>query len=145
MKIWLEESYDYTAEVLEAIESVPEAERFPCVCLDPTLVFTDDVDESDDKAITSFTRDELLEIGRSCDYKILRRLGRVLTRLTVSSILSIQLLSILHARSMENTIFRLLSAIEKAKFGRSRLIIYPNFARAKPVTSPSVSFSALND
>jgi hypothetical protein len=46
------------------------------------LVFTDKADESDDKAITSFTRDELLEIGRSCDYKILRRLGRVLTRLT---------------------------------------------------------------
>jgi hypothetical protein len=79
MKIWLEESYDYTAEVLEAISSVPEAERFPCVCLDPTLAFTED---EDGKAITSFTRDELLEIGRSCDYRILRRLGRVLTRLT---------------------------------------------------------------
>jgi hypothetical protein len=52
--------------------------------LDPTLVFTrasGDTDE-DDKAITSFRRDELLEIGRSCDYRILRRLGRVLTRLT---------------------------------------------------------------
>jgi hypothetical protein len=29
-----------------------------------------------------FNRDELLEIGRSCDYRILRRLGRILTRLT---------------------------------------------------------------
>lgn len=85
MKIWLEESYDYTADVTEAIESVPEAERFPCVFLDPTLVFTREGDNEDDesnKAITDFQRDELLEIGRSCDYKILRRLGRVLTRLT---------------------------------------------------------------
>lgn len=40
MKSWLEESYDYTAEVTEAIESVPEAERFPCLFLDPTLNFT---------------------------------------------------------------------------------------------------------
>ena len=79
VKIWLDESYDYTADVLEAISAVPEAERFPCVCLDPTLAFTED---EDGKAITSFTRDELLEIGRSCDYRILRRLGRVLTRLT---------------------------------------------------------------
>lgn len=76
-----------TAEVLEAIESVPEADCFPCVCLDPTLLFTratgDDEDGlPDDKAISSFTRDELLEIGRSCDYRILRRLGRVLTRLS---------------------------------------------------------------
>jgi hypothetical protein len=86
MKTWLEESYDYTAEVTEAIESVPEAERFPCLFLDPTLNFTRERDVSaeadDDGPITSFQRDELLEIGRSCDYRILRRLGRVLTRLT---------------------------------------------------------------
>ena len=36
----------------------------------------------DNRPITSFTLDELLEIGRSCDPKILRRLGRCLTRLT---------------------------------------------------------------
>ncbi|OCL07617.1 hypothetical protein AOQ84DRAFT_341604 [Glonium stellatum] len=88
MKSWLEESYDYTAEVIEAIESVPESLRFPCVLLDPTLAFIralDDEDsevEEDSRPITEFRRDELLEIGRSCDYKILRRLGRVLTRLT---------------------------------------------------------------
>ena len=84
MKNWLEESYDYTAEVLESIESVPAEQRYPCVFLDPTLVFDRETDNTneDDKAITSFRRDELLEIGRSCDYKILRRLGRVLTRLT---------------------------------------------------------------
>ena len=56
-------------------------------CLDPTLTFvraeTDDNDgESENRPITSFRRDELLEIGRSCDWRILRRLGRVLTRLT---------------------------------------------------------------
>ncbi|KAE8449167.1 hypothetical protein EG329_008551 [Mollisiaceae sp. DMI_Dod_QoI] len=83
MKVWLEESYDYTAEVLDTIESVQQAERFPCVCLDPTLSFTRVADgDEDDKPITEFQRDELLEIGRSCDYKILRRLGRVMTRLT---------------------------------------------------------------
>ena len=32
MKIWLEESYDYTAEVLNMISEVPELQRFPCVC-----------------------------------------------------------------------------------------------------------------
>ena len=86
MKIWLEESYDYLTEVLETIDSVPKEQRFPCVCLDPTEIFKrdvgDDEDDAEDKPITTFRRDELLEIGRSCDYRILRRLGRVLTRLT---------------------------------------------------------------
>lgn len=87
MKVWLEESYDYTAEILEAVERVPQTLRFPCVCLDPTLAFktagdAHDEDEDANKAITEFRRDELLEIGRSCDWRILRRLGTVLTRLT---------------------------------------------------------------
>ncbi|CAM6111704.1 unnamed protein product [Calypogeia fissa] len=87
MKAWLEESYDFTVEVREMLKAVPETERFPCVCLDPTLSFVksgDDIDNSDEnnKPITEFRRDELLEIGRSCDFKILRRLGRILTRLT---------------------------------------------------------------
>ncbi|KAK1634128.1 dihydroxyacid dehydratase [Colletotrichum phormii] len=88
MKGWLEESYDYAAEILEAIEKVPEHQRYPCVFFDPTEQFqssTDDNDEdanADKRAITEFTREELLEIGRSCDNRILRRLGRVLTRLT---------------------------------------------------------------
>lgn len=87
MKAWLEESYDYSAEVRDIINGVPEKDRFPCVCLDPTLSFVlpdanlDDDGESN-KPITVFRRDELLEIGRSCDFKILRRLGRILTRLT---------------------------------------------------------------
>ncbi|QKX55088.1 uncharacterized protein TRUGW13939_02180 [Talaromyces rugulosus] len=87
MKAWLEESYDFAAQIQETIETVPEEARFPCVYLDPTLKFeradsnTDD-DEDANRAITEFKRDELLEIGRSCDYKILRRLGRILTRLT---------------------------------------------------------------
>ena len=84
MKTWLAESYDYSAEVQEAIESIPEDQRYPCVYLDPTLAFTKatDVEDEEARAITSFRRDELLEIGRSCDYRILRRLGRVLTRLS---------------------------------------------------------------
>lgn len=86
MKMWLEESYDYTAEVLELIESVPEAERFPCVYLDPTLSFADRGGDTEAAHstynATAFKRDELLEIGRSCDYRTQRRLGRVLTQLT---------------------------------------------------------------
>jgi hypothetical protein len=92
MRAWLEESYDYAAEIQELINSVPQEERFPCVCLDPTLSFArpdadvhdknDDDDGESNKPLTAFRRDELLEIGRSCDYKILRRLGRILTRLT---------------------------------------------------------------
>ncbi|KAF2831837.1 hypothetical protein CC86DRAFT_462261 [Ophiobolus disseminans] len=88
MKNWLEESYDHAAEILETLESVPHDQRFPCVFLDPTIEFCqaqrkgdDDADE-DNRPITALRRDELLEIGRSCDGRILRRLGRVLTRLT---------------------------------------------------------------
>lgn len=93
MKNWLEESYDYAAEILETLNEVREADRFPCVFLDPTIEFkpakgrkekeTDDEENSeDDRSITAFRRDELLEIGRSCDGRILRRLGKVLTRIT---------------------------------------------------------------
>jgi hypothetical protein len=89
MKNWLAESYDYSAEVQETIELVPEAQRFPCVYLDPTLAFIRPSgadaaadDDEDDRPIAEFRRDELLEIGRSCDQRVLRRLGRVLTRLT---------------------------------------------------------------
>ncbi|KAI0602057.1 hypothetical protein F4775DRAFT_603641 [Biscogniauxia sp. FL1348] len=90
MKVWLEESYDYKAEINSMISEVAQEDRYPCVFLDPTEDWSAPRDEEDDtshddqagRPITSFTRDELLEIGRSCDYRILRRLGRVLTRLT---------------------------------------------------------------
>ncbi|GKT59890.1 dihydroxyacid dehydratase [Colletotrichum tofieldiae] len=104
MKTWLEESYDYAAEIQEVIGKVPEAQRFPCVFLDPTESFQavniradgkgnvedetrdgdgdEDEESADEPVNTAFTRDELLEIGRSCDYRVLRRLGKVLTRLT---------------------------------------------------------------
>ena len=87
MKNWLAESYDYTAEVLEIISTVPVDQLFPCVFLDPTLRFekSNDAEANDSRPITAFTRDELLEIGRSCDYRILRRLGRVLTRLSFAN------------------------------------------------------------
>ncbi|KAH7073148.1 hypothetical protein FB567DRAFT_537168 [Paraphoma chrysanthemicola] len=90
MKKWLEESYDYASEIMGAIGSVPENQRFPCVLLDPTITFqrmrsTDQESGSNDDAdrpITTLRRDELLEIGRSCDGRILHRLSKVLTRLT---------------------------------------------------------------
>ncbi|KAJ9144044.1 Dihydroxyacid dehydratase [Pleurostoma richardsiae] len=89
MKQWLEESYNYETEILEAIQGVAAEDRYPCVFLDPTEVFS--APEGAEAAGGSgtakagrfgFTRDELLEIGRSCDYRVLQRLGRVLTRLT---------------------------------------------------------------
>ncbi|KAK2761022.1 dihydroxyacid dehydratase [Colletotrichum kahawae] len=88
MKIWLEESYDYAAEILQIVSQVLNEERYPCVFLDPTENFTNEsgkdhqVETSGKQGVAGFTRDELLEIGRSCDSRILRRLGRVLTRLT---------------------------------------------------------------
>lgn len=86
MQSWLAESYNYAAEIAAMIEGVPESERFPCVFLDPTQDWTFPRDETEDDLeclnITSFTREQLLEIGRSCDSKILCRLGTVLTRLT---------------------------------------------------------------
>lgn len=97
LKAWLEESYNYTTEIVDTIRAVPKDERFPCVYLDPTVDFGlaseengtegnivagDGDNEDEKKQIKWFTRDELLEIGRSCDFRILRRLGKVLTRLT---------------------------------------------------------------
>ncbi|KAE8418616.1 hypothetical protein BDV36DRAFT_253846 [Aspergillus pseudocaelatus] len=88
MTEWLEASYDYSGEVAELISSVPEADRFPCVCFDPTLSFKHSNPINKERAqqeaadITKFTRAELLEIGRSCHPDILRRLGGVLTQLT---------------------------------------------------------------
>jgi len=88
MKNWLEESYDFSAEILDTIEAVRAEQRFPCVYLDPTIEFLpaktkgDKAEEDDDRRITAFRRDELLEIGRSCDRRILRRLGKILTQLT---------------------------------------------------------------
>jgi hypothetical protein len=91
MKNWLEESYDYAADILETLENTPENQRFPCVFLDPTIEFglarkkgeeEDEEEVGDNCPVTAFRRDELLEIGRSCDGRILRRLGKVLTRIT---------------------------------------------------------------
>ncbi|KAH6843337.1 hypothetical protein B0I37DRAFT_418447 [Chaetomium sp. MPI-CAGE-AT-0009] len=83
LKKWLEESYDAAGEIVEMIGAVPEESRYPCVFLDPTVRFAPAENaEDDERNSMEFTRDELLEIGRSCDYRILRRLGRILTRLT---------------------------------------------------------------
>ncbi|KAJ5815564.1 hypothetical protein N7474_007341 [Penicillium riverlandense] len=81
MKTWLENSYDYTEEVLAIINAVDESEQFPCVFLDPTLQFAS-TSEDGDEPISALTRADLLEIGRSCNAPILRRVGRVLTQLT---------------------------------------------------------------
>ncbi|KAF4969408.1 hypothetical protein FSARC_3338, partial [Fusarium sarcochroum] len=85
MKTWLEESYNYAAEIQVLISAVPKNERFPVVFLDPTedfAVTSSGNDDEDNRPLSEFTCAELLEIGRSCDYRILRRLGKVLTRLS---------------------------------------------------------------
>ncbi|SPO06247.1 uncharacterized protein DNG_08936 [Cephalotrichum gorgonifer] len=82
---WLAESYDFTAEITKLIRGVKEESQFPCVYLDPTQDFTSKGatgDGADTRPLNEFTRDELLEIGRSCDYRVLQRLGKVLTRLS---------------------------------------------------------------
>jgi hypothetical protein len=88
MTAWLDESYNFREAIAALIRTVPDAEQFPCVYLDPTQDFSSIVDDADDSGTadirdpTKFTRAELLEIGRSCDPRILRRLGKVLTRLS---------------------------------------------------------------
>ncbi|KAL4984192.1 hypothetical protein BDW68DRAFT_21306 [Aspergillus falconensis] len=80
MERWLDESYDFSAEIQAITDNVSEADRFPCVFLDPTMRFAGD--SADHESLESLSRGDLLEISRSCDPRILRRLGRVLTRLT---------------------------------------------------------------
>jgi hypothetical protein len=92
MKSWLEESYDYASEIKDTVDKVLDHQRFPCVYLDPTINFAtarargekveDNDEEESDPPLSAFRRDELLEIGRSCDGRILKRLGKVLTRIT---------------------------------------------------------------
>ncbi|KAH6609912.1 dihydroxyacid dehydratase [Trichoderma cornu-damae] len=86
MKTWLAESYNYADEIEAMIGAVAPQDRFPLLFLDPTadFGFVEDV-EGERRRLQDFTRAELLEIGRSCDHKILRRLGKVLTRLTFVS------------------------------------------------------------
>ncbi|KAJ2971322.1 hypothetical protein NUW58_g9448 [Xylaria curta] len=90
MRLWLAESYNYETEIMSIIKHVAPEDHYPCVFLDPTEDWSaakkekknEEEGETSTRAPENFTRDELLEIGRSCDYRILRRLGRALTRLT---------------------------------------------------------------
>ncbi|KAI1429714.1 hypothetical protein F5Y12DRAFT_332005 [Xylaria sp. FL1777] len=86
MKEWLAESYNYEADIISILEQVAPEDRYPCVFFDPTEDWSTSEGEGNDKTSTQglgqFTRADLLEIGRSCDYRILRQLGQVLTRLT---------------------------------------------------------------
>ena len=143
MKEWLEESYDYTVEVQEAIANVPESQRFPCVCLDPTLTFVqsetvEGEDDTGNKPITSFRRDELLEIGRSCDWRILRRLGRVLTRLTF--IESEDQMPAHIAKTSEANVPRIPMALASKEYGRRfwsivlHIVVPGTMLSARPAT-----------
>lgn len=61
-------------------------------------------------------RSELLEISRSCDYKILRRLGKVLTRL--SYVESENMLPSHIKRSDQMQVLRIPLAMMQPKYGR---------------------------
>ncbi|KAK7931346.1 hypothetical protein PG985_002058 [Apiospora marii] len=88
---WLEESYNFSADIEATVQEVAEEDRFPCVFLDPTQVWSSGTgqpsheDDDQDTNMATLTRADLLEIGRSCHPKILRRLGWVLTRLSYVS------------------------------------------------------------
>ncbi|KAJ5336598.1 hypothetical protein MYU51_005593 [Penicillium brevicompactum] len=85
MKTWLEESYDFAGDIVATINRVPDSEKYPCVFLDPTLDFSGTPNESaqSTQPLSDMTRADLLEIGRSCDRSILRKLGTILSRLTI--------------------------------------------------------------
>ncbi|KAJ5864761.1 uncharacterized protein N7529_006677 [Penicillium soppii] len=86
MKSWLEESYDFAGEIASIIDSVSDAERYPCVFLDPTLSFSHAESGTEcgkDHFVSELTRADLLEIGRSCNPATLKRLGSILTQLTI--------------------------------------------------------------
>ncbi|KAK8084912.1 hypothetical protein PG997_006183 [Apiospora hydei] len=110
------------AEIEAIIQEVVDEDRFPCVFLDPTQVWTAGTDkttqgvENEDANMATWTRADLLEIGRSCHPKILRRLGRALTRLSyVSSANEMPE----HVRDMpQNELIRIPLALAKAKYQR---------------------------
>ncbi|KAJ6009252.1 hypothetical protein N7522_004268 [Penicillium canescens] len=85
MKKWLEESYDFAQDIMSDINDVPEEDRYPCVLLDPTLSFgrTNTGSKDSPSSTSGLTRADLLEIGRSCNVHILRRVGTILTQMTV--------------------------------------------------------------
>lgn len=83
LREWLAELYDFSGEVMARIEGVGAEDLFPCVYIDPTQGVTpEEVGGEDVRAVGDFTREELLEIGRSCKPHVLRRLGKVLSRLS---------------------------------------------------------------
>jgi hypothetical protein len=153
MKNWLEESYDYATEILDTLDKVPKHQQFPCVFLDPTIDFApisagksgdqDNEDDEDDRPENSFGRDELLEIGRSCDGRILRRLGKVLTRLTyVESMAELPA----HIAATSNTeVPKIPTALASGEFGWSfwKILLHVVVPGTMLAARPSVVLAAL--
>lgn len=83
MQKWLEQSYDYSRTIQKEVAQVPAEHQYPLVYLDPTTNFANGNPNQANGDLRKFERAELLEIGRSCDGTVLRRLGKVLTQLTV--------------------------------------------------------------
>ncbi|KAJ6260546.1 hypothetical protein Dda_4772 [Drechslerella dactyloides] len=74
MKVWLEESYNQTKEIERIIAEVPPEKAYPAVCIDPTEAGVGPM---------HWARGDLLEIARSCHKSVLKRLGKVLTKLVL--------------------------------------------------------------
>lgn len=85
MREWLEESYDFAAEIVSTIDNVPATEKYPCVFLDPTLRFAHaeaNTEGKEDLTVSDLARVKLLDIGRTCNPGTLKRIGSILTQLT---------------------------------------------------------------
>ncbi|TGJ88550.1 hypothetical protein E0Z10_g169 [Xylaria hypoxylon] len=147
MKVWLDESYNYEAEIMSTLEQVAPEDRYPCVFLDPTEDWSAPKGEETDEASTQgpgqFTRAELLEIGRSCDHRILRRLGRVLTRLTyVDSEDSMPA----HIKAASTEVPRMPLALAQPKYNRVlwKILLHLVYPGTKLAERPAALVAALS-
>ncbi|KAI0811795.1 hypothetical protein GGR55DRAFT_688369 [Xylaria sp. FL0064] len=136
MKAWLDESYNYEAEITSIIEEVAPEDRYPCVFFDPTEEWFTFQEEGNDstaaQGLGQLTRADLLEIGRSCDYRILRRLGQVLIRLTyIGSEGGMPT----HIKNASNTVPKMPLALAQPKYNRMfwRILLHSIRMGMKPL------------
>ncbi|KAI0535465.1 hypothetical protein GGR58DRAFT_529470 [Xylaria digitata] len=147
MKEWLDESYNYTAEIISIIEEVAAEDRYPCVFLDPTEDWSaskgEGIDEAPTQGTGQLTHDELLEIGRSCDYRILRRLGRALTRLTY---IDSEDSTPAHIKAASTEVLRMPLALAQPKYDRVllKILLHLVCPRTKLEGRPAALLAALS-
>ncbi|KAI1353886.1 hypothetical protein F5Y01DRAFT_43807 [Xylaria sp. FL0043] len=144
MKAWLDESYNYEAEITSIIEEVAPEDRYPCVFFDPTEEWsTFQEDSTAAQGLGQLTRADLLEIGRSCDYRILRRLGQVLIRLTyIESEGGMPS----HVKNASNTVPKMPLALAQPKYNRIfwRILLHLVCPGTKLAERPAALLAALS-